>query len=151
MLRKAWMGLCVSIFVSVAAQEEPQEGNTPGNKEAAPSEQVALKAVQAWELGVRNGDLEKVRENLSDKAKVIPEYAGGDEALEFWRDELEGDLDKQGFAGKWTMRVGRDEDGREVIFVFPLLSDGASREAIWCVREGDSWKIERLFLRPPRD
>ena len=138
MIHYALTALCFSIAALV------------GCGTGSSSEDAAIGVVQSWEHAIRNGDIKGAKECFTQDAGLVPEYVGGSEALEFWKYQITNDLEKAGFEGKWTSRKGTWES-REVIYVFPVLSKGPHREAVWVVQEDKRWKIATLFVTPPEE
>ena len=109
---------------------------------------TATAVAEAWVQAVQANDVLAVKKLLADAVKDAPEYSGGEEALQFWQKQIRG-LEKKGFEGKWEAREDTLDDGTDVVFVFPLLKDNPTREAVWVIHSRDSWKIRTLFNRPP--
>lgn len=111
-------------------------------------ESAAIRTVERWEQAVRDGDCAVVSDCILKEGDTrIGPYGGSPEAAAFWASQLD-ELDRDGFDGDWEARVGAN-DGRRIVFVYPVIPDRSSHEAIWLVEEEGEWRIGLLFVTPP--
>jgi len=90
---------------------------------------------------------------IQELRKGANPYCGCDQSLMFWRDEMMEDkhsLECKGFKGEYYTHYGNVENNN-VAFVHPMMPYGPHSGAIWLIMENGSWKICKLFIRPPRE
>ena len=107
---------------------------------------AAKATVARWMESIKKGDMDAASKCLCEQARAEGAFAGGAEAARFWGEELR-QLEAKGFEGEWEHeKTGMQ--GREVIYLFPVVGPESSAEAVWLIREEGEWRIANLFTRP---